>query len=526
MKKMVLAAVAVLTLALAFTGCSKSGATTGAELILNNGSEPQSLDPTKIQGVPEDRIYKSLFEGLVDYDPKTCHAVPGVAESWDRSADGTVLTFHLRKDAVWSDGTPITAKTFVDSWLYYMAPSTAAEYAYMPASVIKGAADYNGGKADASAVGIKAVDDYTFEVTLVGPVPYAVDMMAHYSFTALPLDAMNKYGADWTKPEHFVGNGPFVLESWVPQEKITVVPSKTYWNKKNVFLSRVTFLPIENDTTAYNKYKNGEIDWLTSVPLEMLDEIKLDPNYHAAPFLSSYYYEFNLNDKTLKDVRVRQALALAIDRNELVDKVTKGGQLPTGAYVPEMAGYTPADGFTFDPEQAKKLLAEAGYPNGKGFPKLTVIYNTNEGHKKIAEWVQQQWKTNLNIDIDLQNMEWASFLDKRQSNDFQISRAGWSGDYQDPSNFLDLLRKDSGNNDGRYNNPAFDALLDKAANMPDGAERNQVLHDAEQLAIRTDAAFIPFYIYVTQNMIDTNKWEGWYTNTLDLHPYVGLKLKK
>src|SRR5574344_2897366 len=213
MKKMVLAAAALLALSLAFTGCAKGGASKGAELILNNGSEPQSLDPSKIQGVPEDRIYKSLFEGLVDYDPKSCHAVPGVAESWDRSADGTVLTFHLRKDAVWSDGTPITAKTFVDSWLDDIAPSTAAEYAYMPASVIKGAADYNGGKADASAVGIKAVDDYTFEVTLVGPVPYAVDMMANYSFTALPLDAMNKYGADWTKPEHFVGNGPFVLRS-------------------------------------------------------------------------------------------------------------------------------------------------------------------------------------------------------------------------------------------------------------------------------------------------------------------------
>ncbi|MCI1209789.1 MAG: peptide ABC transporter substrate-binding protein [Treponema sp.] len=527
MKKvsMLLAATAVL-LALALTGCGgKKAAAKGAELVLNNGAEPQSLDPSQIQGVPENRIYTALFEGLVDYDPKTCNAVPGVAKSWERSKDNTVITYHLR-DAQWSDGTPITAQTFVDSWLYYLAPSTAAVYAYMPAMIIKGAADYNAGKADASTVGIRAVDDHTFEVTLVGPVPYAVDMMAHYSFGPLPLQAIKKYGKDWTKPGNFVGNGPFILESWTPQEKITVVPNDKYWNKGNVFLSRITFLPIENDTTAYNKYKNGELDWTTNVPTEMLDEAKLRSDFHVAPQLASYYYEFNVNDPVLKDVRIRKALAISIDRQTLVDKVTKGGQIAADAFVPPMPGFTPAKGNAYNVEEAKKLLADAGYPDGKNFPVMTVIYNTNEGHKKIAEYVQQEWKKNLGIDVQLQNMEWATFLDKRQANDFQIARAGWVGDYQDPSNFLELCKSDSGNNDGRYNNPDFDALLVKASRMNAGSDRMQVLHDAEEIMMTQDQAYIPFYYYVSLNMIDLDKWDGWYTNTLDIHPYTGMKLKK
>jgi oligopeptide transport system substrate-binding protein len=258
----------------------------------------------------------------------------------------------------------------------------------------------------------------------------------------------------------------------------------------------------------------------------MLDEIKLRDDYHAAPYLGSYYYIINVNDKILKDVRVRKALAMAIDRKELVEKVTKGGELATGAFVPEMAGYTPASGIHFDVAQARQLLAAAGYPDGKGFPKMTVIYNTSDVHKKIAEWAQQQWKTNLGIDVDLQNIEWATFLDKRHGNDFQIARAGWIGDYQDPSNFLEILKSDSGNNDGRYNNADYDALLVKAATMTDGPDRMNVLHDAEEMMLDRDVAVIPFYIYVAQNIIDLNKWDGWYENTLDLHPYVGMKLKK
>lgn len=506
-----------------FVGCTQE-ATQGTEMVINNSTEPQSLDPSKIQGVPEHRLYMALFEGLVTYDPKTSDAIPGVAESWSRNATQDVVTFKLR-DCSWSDGVKITAQTFVDSWLYYMAPETAAEYAYMPAMIIKGAADYNAGKAVKEAVGLRAIDEKTLEITLVGPVAYAIDMMAHYSFAPLPLHAMEKFGSDWIKPGNFVGNGPFVLENWVPQEKVTVIPNEKYWNKKNVFLSRITFLPIENETTAHQKYKNGELDWGTSVPLDMLDEIKLRDDYQVSPQLSSYYYYINMNDPILKDVRVRKALTMALDRQELVDKVTKAGQIPANAFCPPMPGYTPAKGNAYNVAEAQKLLAEAGYPNGKGFPKMTVIYNTNEGHKKIAEWVQQAWKKTLNIDIELANLEWATFLDTRQSNNFQIARAGWVGDYQDASNFLELVTTTSGNNDGRYSNPEYDALIAQAATMPAGEARMKVLMQAEEILMTQDQCLIPFYYYVSQNMIDLTKWDGWYTNTLDIHPYVGLKAK-
>ena len=494
------------------------------EFIINNGTEPQSLDPSKIEGVPEHRIYMALFEGLVSYDPKTSEAIPGVAESWTRSNNDTVLTFKLR-DAYWSDGEKITAQTFVDSWLYYLAPETAAVYAYMPGMIIEGAAAYNAGEAGPEAVGIRAIDDKTLEVRLVGPLAYAVDVMAHYSFAPLPLHAMEKYGEDWIKPGNLVGNGPFTLETWTPQQSITVVPNEKYWNKDEVYLDRITFLTIENETTAYQKYKAGEMDWDTSAPLEMLDEIKLSNDFQTGPQLSSYYYYLNTEDPILSDVRVRKALAMALDREELVSKVTKGGEIASGGYVPSMSGYDAITGNTFDLAQAQALLAEAGFPNGEGFPKMSLIYNTNEAHKKIAEYVQQAWKKNLGIDVELANLEWNTFLDERQGGNFQIGRAGWTGDYQDPSNFLELFLTGGGNNDGRYSNPEFDALLEKAASMPAGEERMNVLKQAEEILITQDQAIIPFYFYVTKNMIDLEKWDGWYSNTLDIHPYVGLKSK-
>jgi len=533
MKKCVFLAAAILGIATVLFGCNEKKTTENevnvsgnVEFNVNNETEPQSLDPTKIQGLPEHRLYLALFEGLVDYDPQTSKPLPGLAESWSRSgANNEILTYKLRQ-TTWSDGTPITAQTVVDSWLYYLAPETAAEYAYMPAAVIQGATEYNAGKAKADEVKIRAVDDYTFEITLVSAVPYAEDMMAHYSFAVLPMHTIKKFGQDWTKPENFVGNGPFVLETWKPQEIITVAKNEKYWNKDNVFVSRINFYPIENETTAFNKFTAGEIDWDTKVPLERLDEIKLLDSYNTAPQLSSYYYIFNVNDPILKDVRVRKAITQAIDRKQLVEKVRRGGEIAATAFVPPMADYTPAKGNGFDLEKAKALLAEAGYPNGQGFPKMTLIYNTQEAHKKIAEYVQQQLKTNLNIDIELENMEWATFLDKRHGNDFQISRAGWVGDYADASNFLELAMTNSGNNDGRYSNPEFDALLKKAAEMQAGPERQKVLQDAEEIMITQDQAFCPLYYYVSQNNIDLSKWEGWYVNTLDIHPYVGLKAKK
>ncbi len=504
----------------------KSGAAKGVEFVMNNGAEPQTLDPSKIQGVPEHKIYMALFEGLVGSDPKTSLAVPGVAESWTVSPEGTQITFKMRK-TTWSDGTPITAKTVVESWLRTLDPATASEYAYMPGMVIKGASDFTGGTAGKDAVQIRALDDYTFQCDLLGPMPYAVDMMSHYSFAILPMHVINAKGDDWIKVENIVTNGPFKLAEWKPQESLTVVPNDKYWDAKTVKLSKVTFLPIDDNLTAYNKFKAGEVDWAHGIPLDLIDEIKLRPDYQVAPQVATYYYIFNMTRAPFTDIRVRRALTMALDKQELVDKVMKGGQLATTSMVPTMEGYTPAKGPDFNVEEARKLLAEAGYPDGKGFPKTPILYNTSDGHKKVAEWVQEAWKKNLGIEVSLVNQEWKTFLDTRSnSHDFEIARAGWVGDYLDPNTFLDMFIIGSGNNDGLYANQEYDTLVKKAATMKAGPERMATLQAAEALLITKDQAVIPFYHYVEQDMIDTTKWDGWFANPLGTHPWKYISAKK
>lgn len=525
MKRVLSGLLLIVMAATLIVSCGGKGPAKGVEFVMNNGAEPQTLDPSKIQGVPEHKIYMALFEGLVGYDPKTSLATPGVAESWTVSPDGTQVTFKLRK-TTWSDGTKITAQTVVDSWLRTLDPATASEYAYMAGMVVKGANEYNAGEAGKEAVQIRALDDYTFQVDLLGPMPYAVDMMAHYTFAILPMHVITAKGDDWIKVENIVGNGPFKLAEWKPQESLTVVPNEKYWDAKTVKLSKITFLPIDDNLTAYNKFKAGEVDWAHGIPLSLVDEIKLRPDYQVAPQVATYYYLFNMTRKPFTDIRVRRALTMALDMQELVDKVTKGGQLATSSMVPAMEGYTPAKGPAFNVEEARKLLAEAGYPDGKGFPKTPILYNTSDGHKIIAEWVQESWKKNLGIDVTLVNQEWKTFLDTRSNaHDFDIARAGWVGDYLDPNTFLDMFIIGSGNNDGLYANEEYDALVKKAGTMKAGPERMATLQAAEALLITKDQAVIPFYHYVEQDLIDVTKWDGWYANPLGVHDwkYIGPK---
>jgi oligopeptide transport system substrate-binding protein len=502
-----------------------SGGKTPMEFVIGNGTEIQSIDPTQIEGVPEHRVNAALFEGLVGYDPRTNKAVPGVAESWSTSADGTVITFKIRNGLTWSDGTPITAQTIVDSWLYHLNPTTGSKYAYMPGMVIKGADLYNTQGGRPSDVGIRAVNPSTFEVTLVGNVPYAIDMFAHQSFSPIPMHVVQRYGADWIKKENFVSNGPFVLEEWVPNDHLTVVPNDHYWNKANVFLTKITFLPIEDTNTAYQAFKNGEIDWSTNIPLALIDQLKLDKDYRVDTQLGSYFYYVNTTHPILKDVRIRKALSMSFDRQELIDRVVKGGQIPSFALVPPIGEYQPATGTGYDLAAAKRLLAEAGYPNGQGLPTFTIIYNTLDSHQVIAEYLQQVWKTNLGVNVTLQNLEWATFLEERKTSRMELGRAGWIADYADAQNFLDLLITDGGNNDGHYSNPEYDRLIRQAASLPDGAERNNVMRQAEEIAITRDQVVIPIYYYVSQNLINLDKWDGWYTNPQDVHPWVGIRPK-
>ncbi len=490
---------------------------------LINGAEPESLDPHQIQGVPEDRIYEAIFEGLVAYDPKTALGIPGLAKSWESNADGTQYTFHLR-DAVWSDGVEITAYTVVDSWIRGLNPETASPYAWFPAMFIKGAEEYNEGLAGKEAVGIRALDSKTFQMDLVGPLPYAVDALAHYSFAVVPLHAIEKYGSKWTLPENFVGNGPYVLKEWTPQSSIKVVPNPKYWDKDAVKLDEVIFYAIDDNNTAYNMYLNGEVDWATTIPLDQIEAASLRRDFHKAPQLATYYYVYQTEKAPFDDVRVRKALSVSFDRQALVDQVTRAGQIPALGIVPEMAGYPSLGEPVYDVALGRKLLADAGYPNGVGFPKTAILYNTDANHKAIAEFLQQEWKRNLGITLELENQEWATYLASRNAGDFQIARAGWVGDYQDPNTFLDMFVTGTAMNGGKYSNDVYDILIKEAATLH-GADRLEVLLQAEDILINDDHALMNIYYYVTLNMIDTNKWGGWYGNTMDYHPVKNIYKK-
>jgi len=493
------------------------------EMVIMNGAI-SSLDPSQIVGVAEGNISIALFEGLVGYDPRTAKAAPGVAESWAFSNNNTVLTFRLRQGVTWSDGTPINAQTFVDSWLYHLNPTTGSEYAYLMGMVVKGADDYNSGTGRPQDVAIRAVDARTFEVTLVGPVPYALDMMAHWAFSPLPLHAIQRYGVQWTRPGNFVGNGPFIVSEYIPNSRTVVVPNERYWNRANVFLTKITFDATTEADTMYQAFLAGEADWSTSVPLARIDEAKLHKDYHVAPYLGVYYYMINnVGHPGLDDPRVRKALSMAINRDELVNSVTRSGEIPATGFVPPMNDYVPAAGNGFNLTEARRLLAEAGYPNGQGLPTYEFVYNTTAGQRTIAEYIQEQWRLNLGVNITLRNVEWASYLQFRNTPQMQMARGSWIADYMDPQNFLDLFYTGNATNRSKYTDPEYDRLIDQSLTLPDGPERNRLLRQAEELAITRDQTVIPLYYNVSENMIDLTKWDGWYTNPQDIHPYVGIR---
>ena len=490
------------------------------DFVMNNGSEPQSLDPALTSGVPESRLCYSLFEGLVVNDAKTSLPVPGLSDKWTVSPDHKTYTFHIRP-AKWSDGSPITAQDFVNSWLRVLEPKTAAAYAYIIGDNVEGAKAYNAGKGPVQDVKIKALDAQDLQVTFVGPLPYALSMLTHSAFVVTPSQTIAKFAGNWTKPGNFVGSGPFVLKTWRPQDRIVVEKNENYWDAKNVKLKSITYLPIEDQNVAYDKFKAGEIDYLSddSVPVGKIDEVKLRKDYQHMAGSSVYYFIFNTTKPPFNDVRVRKALSMAVNRQDLVDKVLKAGDVASAGLVPAIQGFVTTKGNGFDLAEAKKLLAAAGFPNGQGFPKVPVIYNTSGRHKMICEYVQQAWKANLGIDVELHNLEWNTFLDTRQkTHDFQIARAGWLADYPDAGNYLDMFKTGAGNNDGLYSNKKYDALLDKASKMDGGSARNKVMEQAEQILITEDQAVAPWFFYVNKSLVNQSKWGGIYANPMDIHP--------
>ncbi len=489
------------------TACQKEE----TELItftIANGIEPETLDPHFMKAFVQQKIYASLFEGLVGISGETGLPQPALAKSWDISDDKKQYTFHLR-DAKWSDGREITAQDVVDSWLRALNPETGSAVSYLYLPFIVGAQDYYTNQAGPEAVQIRALDAKTFQMDLLGPFPYTLSLLAGYAFAIVPNHTISQYQKQWTDVTHWVSNGPFVLDEWVPRDHLRIVKNPLYWDSVHVQIDQVDFLPIEQESTALNLFLEDEIDWSVSVPPEQIENLKLNSSFQSFPIFATSYLELNSQESILQDVRIRRALALTIPKDRLVDNVLRSGETAAHGIVPPLEGYPSVEGIAFNIQQAQELLAEAGYPNGENFPPLRYIYNTSSENKKVAEFLQAVWKTTLNIDVNLINLEWGSYLSDRSSKNYDIARALWRPDYVDPNGFLELFVSGVSYNRINFNNPEYDELLQLAGRESNSVTRNLLLSQAERIFIEDEVAVIPLFHNSSKQMINLEKWHDW-----------------
>lgn len=512
-------------LVLALVGLLTAGAAAREQSFrISNLVEPESLDPGLVTGVPEHRIVSALFEGLAVNDPRDLTPRPGVARSWSVSRDGLVYTFHLR-EARWSDGRPVTAHDFVYAWERVLNPRTGAKYAQQLYYLRNGEAYNRGQLTDFGQVGVRALDDRTLQVTLRAPTPYFLFLTTFYTLYPVPRWAVEAHGPDWVKPGKLVGNGPFRLVSWVPQRELVIEKNPAYWDAASVRLQRVVFLPTDDVHTAYKQFLAGESDWVPTVPPAQLEAARRRPEYYVHPYLGTYYFRFNVTRPPLGDVRVRKALSMAVDREALTRFVTRAGEVPTASFVPAgLPGYEGVRGLPYDPAAARRLLAEAGYPDGRGFPRVELLYNTLELHRVIAQAVQQMWKEALGIHVELANVEWKVYLARLAKLDYQIARAGWIGDYLDPNTFLDLWVTGGGNNQTGWSHRRYDQLIAQAGVTVDARERMRLLQEAERILVAEEVPIMPLFTYVNKGLL-SRRVRGWYPNILDIHPLKAISLE-
>lgn len=503
-------------------------------LHFGNGTEPQDLDPQTITGVPEHKIMMALFEGIVTEDPVTLDPEPGIAESWTISGDGLVYTFRIREAARWSNGDPITAPGIVASFKRMLTPSLASEYAYMMHHVV-GAQEFNEGKLrDFSKTGFTAPDDRTFVMTLKHRVPFLLKAMAsHYAWWPVHVPTIAKFGglerkgSRWTLPGNLVGSGPFVLKEWLPNQKIVVVKSPTYWDRDRVRLNEIDFYAMDNIDVEERMFRTGQLHITNEIPNSKIDSYRRDnPGVLSIePYLGAYFYRFNTSKPPFDDPRVRRAFALAIDRDAIVTNVTRGGQKPSYSVVPPgILGYVSDSRLAGTLEDARRLLAEAGYPGGKGFPHVELLYNTSENHRAIAEAIQQMWKQNLGVDVGLTNQEWKVYLDSQDNLAYDISRSGWIADYVDPHVFLDMWKTRGGNNDTGWSNARYDELLEQSLDAADTAGRYDIYRQMEGILV-DELPILPIYFYTRVNLQDPMV-KGYHSTILDNHPWKHVYLEK
>lgn len=494
-----------------------------ADLRIINGKEPESIDPAILTGQPDGRVCLSLFEGLTRYNPTNATPEPGIAERWEISGDGKKYTFYLRENAKWSTGEPIRARDVVYSWMRVLKPATASDYSGV-LYYIKGAEDFNTGKTtDTNSVGIRAISERVLEVELVNPTPFFLDLCAFTPQAVVHEGTVEKYGDRWLNARPLPTSGAYELVYWKLNDRIRVKKNPYYWDAKNTGCEVVDFMPVNSPNTALNLFYSGEVDVVWDkdvVPSELIDVLRQRADFHSFNYLGSYFYRYNVTRKPFDDARVRQALALAIDKQRITEKITRGGEMPADFYVPPLPNYKSPPGLGYDPERARALLEEAGYKDGKGFPRFNYLFNTSRDHEKIAVELQEMWRKELGIEVELRSVEWKVYLRMQSQLDYDLSRSAWIGDYSDPNTFLDMFMSNNPNNRTGWKSEKYDELIRKANAEPDRGRREKILQEAEQMVIRDELPIVPLYIYVGFNFFDTNIITGIYNreNIRDEHP--------
>lgn len=465
------------------------------------GSEPSDLDPHTVTGLGDAKLVQALFDPLVSFEPGTLAPVPALARSWEISADGLTYTFHLRPDAKWSDGSDLTAQDCVDSWRRILTPSLAADYAYF-LYLIRGAEAFNQGKTkDFSTVAAVARDPHTLVVTLTHPAPYFLQVLLNSCWRPVNVRAIAQYGdpyrrgTPWTKPGRHVSSGPFVLKEWTTQQRVVVEKSPTYYDRDRVRLNAIHFYPTDSIDSEERAFRAGQLHATWALPLSKVlpAQRERNPALRMDRNLETYFFRLNVRKAPFNDVRVRRALALAVDRETIASKILPGGRSAAPSFVPPLLkDYTPPVGQRYDPAAARQLLAEAGHAGGAGLPTIEILYNNSEILRLVAEAIQQMWHRELGIDVRLVNQEYKSVFASRRNGEYQVLLSSWTADYLDATTFLDLWRSDSGNNHTGWGDPAYDALSNRANTLVDPAARAKVLAQEEALVL--DAApIIPLY---------------------------------
>ena len=506
------------------------GGATGTELAAeqvlnkNNGAEPQTLDPHRAEGVPSSNILRDLFEGLVS-EASDGSLIPGAAESWRISDDGTIYTFTLRADGRWSNGDPVTATDFVYGLQRSVDPATLSLYSSILFPIVN-AEPVVKGELPPDQLGVTAPDDLTLEIRLTGPTPYFLGLLTHSTTYAVHRPSVEQYGNRFARAGNLIGNGAYVLDDWVVQSHIRLLRNEHYWDNADTVINVVNYFPIENQDSMLKRYRADELDFTQDLPFKQIAWIRdnLADDLYINPYLGSYYYSFNLTLPPFADnAKLRRALALAIDREVLTEKITGSGEIPSYNWVPPVSGYVPQV-----PEwaawtqaernaEAHRLFKESGFSTENPLT-LDFIYNTSENHKRIAIAIASMWKQTLGVNTKLLNQEWKVFLDSRKEKKaYNVARNGWIGDYNDAYSFAQLLASDNEQNDPGYASAEYDRLLDAASAETDLRKRGALMESAERLMLE-DLPIIPIYFYVSKHLI--KPWVGGFEPNIMDHHYT------